>query len=86
MVEPMSEMPKICQKSPYVMELEPGRYSWCSCGVSAKQPFCDGSHRECEGEYRSVKFEITETKKVALCGCKHAKDGSPFCDGSHQAL
>lgn len=20
------------------------RYLWCSCGRSAKQPFCDGSH------------------------------------------
>ena len=29
--------PKIAQKSPYVMEVEPGKYFWCSCGESAKQ-------------------------------------------------
>ncbi|MBI3315106.1 MAG: CDGSH iron-sulfur domain-containing protein, partial [Candidatus Omnitrophica bacterium] len=29
---------------PYVMTLKPGRYVWCACGRSQKQPFCDGSH------------------------------------------
>jgi len=24
--------PKIAQKSPYVLDLEPGRYAWCACG------------------------------------------------------
>jgi CDGSH-type Zn-finger protein len=27
------------------MGTEAGKtYCWCSCGKSAKQPFCDGSH------------------------------------------
>jgi hypothetical protein len=29
---------------PFVMTVKPGRYVWCSCGLSQKQPFCDGSH------------------------------------------
>ena len=24
--------------------LEGKTYYWCTCGISAKQPFCDGSH------------------------------------------
>ena len=41
----MSE-PVIAQKSPYAVEVEAGKsYWWCTCGKSAKQPFCDGSHQ-----------------------------------------
>ena len=36
--------PKIAKKGPYMMEMQPGKYYWCSCGQSANQPFCDGSH------------------------------------------
>jgi CDGSH-type Zn-finger protein len=76
--------PTIAQKSPYPVEVEAGKtYSWCSCGMSAKQPFCDGTHRG--SEFTPVKFEATETKTVYLCGCKHS--ASPvFCDGSHSKL
>ena len=75
--------PQIAGRRPVVMELEPGTYSWCACGKSAKQPFCDGSHRG--SEFRPMQFQITEKKQVALCACKHTK-GSPFCDGSHRTL
>jgi len=77
------EKPKIAQKAPYVLDLEPGTYYWCACGKSSKQPFCDGSHKG--STIVPTKVEITETKKVALCGCKHSKNGA-FCDGSHQKL
>ena len=35
------------QYEPFILELdEAKRYVWCQCGVSMKQPFCDGnSHR-----------------------------------------
>jgi CDGSH-type Zn-finger protein len=29
--------------------------------------------------------EITETKTVAWCACKHSKN-APFCDGTHSKL
>jgi len=74
------ENPIVAQKAPYVLDLEPGTYYWCSCGKSSKQPFCDGSHKGTE--FVPEKVEITETKKVALCGCKHSKNGA-YCDGSH---
>jgi CDGSH iron-sulfur domain-containing protein 3 len=72
---------------PALVRLEPGRYSWCSCGYSLDQPFCDGRHKDPElhTNRRSVKFEIAEAQTVKLCLCKHTKT-PPFCDGSHETL
>ena len=79
----MSE-PTICQKSPYPVAVEASNtYFWCACGSSAKQPFCDGSHKGTD--FTPVKFEATETKTVNFCGCKHSAQ-KPFCDGSHAKL
>ena len=42
----MSDEPVCAQKGPYQVTLEAGKaYFWCTCGRSAKQPFCDGSHK-----------------------------------------
>jgi len=73
----------IVAKEPAVLELEPGTYYWCSCGKSAKQPFCDGSHKGTD--FTPVAFDVSEKKSVALCLCKHSKN-QPFCDGSHAKL
>ena len=76
--------PQIPQKSPYGVDVEAGkRYFRCSCGKSAKQPFCDGSHADTE--FTPVKYEAQESKKLFFCGCKFTK-GQPLCDGSHNAL
>ena len=70
------------QNAPYKVKVEKDKtYFWCSCGLSDKQPFCDGSHKK-EGKFKSVKFTATETKEVFFCGCKKTKN-HPFCDGSH---
>ena len=79
----MSDAPSIPQKAPYALELAPGTYWWCSCGRSAKQPFCDGSHKGTS--FTPVKFEVDEARKVWLCGCKHSAN-KPFCDGAHKNL
>ncbi|MBL4624765.1 MAG: CDGSH iron-sulfur domain-containing protein [Flavobacteriales bacterium] len=75
--------PKIAQKSPYVLDMEPGKYAWCSCGQSTNQPYCDGSHKGTS--FTPVIEEVTEAKKVAWCGCKNSASG-PFCDGAHAKL
>lgn len=75
--------PKIAQKKPFVMEMQPGKYAWCACGSSKNQPFCDGSHKG--SGITPVVTEITENKKVAWCGCKHSGN-KPFCDGTHNKL
>jgi len=78
----MSE-PIIAQLAPYPVELEAGRYFWCKCGASKKQPYCDGSHKGTE--FTPLPVEIDTPKKVYLCGCKHTKN-PPFCDGSHNKI
>ncbi|MEL7035551.1 MAG: CDGSH iron-sulfur domain-containing protein [Cyanobacteria bacterium J06592_8] len=75
--------PKIFDKKPTQMELEPGTYYWCSCGYSEGQPFCDGSHQGTE--FTPVSFEVTEKKSVAFCLCKQTKN-APYCDGYHANL
>ncbi len=77
------ENPKVVQKSPYVLKLNVGTYYQCACGLSKKQPFCDGSHEGTKFSPNVVKIE--EEKTVALCACKHSKNGA-FCDGTHAKL
>ena len=67
--------------SAIVVEVEKNKsYFWCSCGLSSKQPFCDGSHKN--SEFSPVRFIADETKKMFFCTCKQTNN-QPFCDGSH---
>jgi len=77
------DQPKIAQKKPFVMEVEPGTHAWCACGGSANQPFCDGTHKGTG--FKPVIEKVTEKKRVAWCGCKQTGT-APFCDGSHKEL
>ena len=72
-------------KMPYVMYMKPGEYYWCSCGQSAKQPFCDGAHQIQNTGMTPVRTVIEKPGKVAWCGCK-ASGKKPFCDGTHTKL
>ncbi len=73
----------IPQKSPHIVELEPGTYFWCACGLSKNQPFCDGSHSGTA--FAPVPFKVDARKTIAICGCKHSEH-KPFCDGNHGSL
>ncbi|MDH7797041.1 MULTISPECIES: CDGSH iron-sulfur domain-containing protein [unclassified Beijerinckia] len=73
--------PNIAQKSPYATEVEQDKtYFWCACGLSAKQPFCDGSHKG--SGFAPVRYTATKDQKVYFCGCKHSLN-QPMCDGTH---
>jgi CDGSH-type Zn-finger protein len=73
--------PVVTQKKPFIIEEKARKVAWCSCGKSANQPYCDGSHKECG--MSPIVVELTEDKKVAWCGCRHSKN-LPYCDGSHK--
>jgi len=68
------------QKGPYEVEVEEGRtYVWCSCGLSATQPWCDGSHKGTKFEPISFVAPISEI--FFMCGCK-ASENPPYCFGN----
>jgi CDGSH iron-sulfur domain-containing protein 3 len=80
----MSDTPIIAQKAPFPVEVEAGKtYFWCACGKSAKQPFCDGSHKDTG--ISPQKWTAETSKKVFFCGCKQSAK-APLCDGAHNAL
>ncbi len=77
-------MPVVAQKSPFGVEVEAGKtYFWCACGRSAKQPFCDGSHKATA--FTPLKYVAAESKRIPFCGCKHSHS-QPACDGTHRTL
>lgn len=80
----MADEAVIAQTSPFRVEVEAGKdYFWCACGRSAKQPFCDGSHKVTE--FRPVKFSAEESGSFPFCGCKRTGN-QPRCDGTHRGL
>jgi len=76
--------PEIAGREPVAVEVEEGKlYWWCTCGRSASQPFCDGSHKPTD--FTPQGWEAPKTGKVFLCACKRTAK-APFCDGSHAKL
>ena len=74
----------VAQKSPFAVEVTASvTYYWCRCGRSAKQPWCDGSHKDTA--FTPVSFVAEETKTAYMCGCK-STGTQPFCDGTHSSL
>jgi CDGSH-type Zn-finger protein len=75
--------PKVGGTSPVVGEFKAGDYWWCSCGLSNKQPFCDGSHSGTGFSPRKITLEAD--CKFAWCTCKKSQKGHQ-CDGAHKCL
>ncbi len=74
--------PVIADNKPVKVTLDKDEeYYFCVCGLSKKQPFCDGSHT---GTSFNPKAFIAEQDGDAyLCACKHTGN-APYCDGSHK--
>jgi CDGSH-type Zn-finger protein len=79
--------PKIFKREPTSVSVEKGKtYCWCSCGLSEKNPLCDGRHKTIKGlPFDHLKFTAKEDSEVLLCNCKQTKI-PPFCDGTHRQL
>ena len=78
----MNDQPIRASDTPFGVDVVAGQdYWWCACGRSAKQPFCDGSHKVTG--ITPMKYTATQTGKVFFCGCK-ASGNKPLCDGSHK--
>ena len=76
--------PTVADNRPIPVELKAGEeYYFCTCGKSAKQPFCDGSHAG--SEFSPQAFTATEDGEAYLCQCKQSGN-PPFCDGTHTQI
>ena len=73
--------PFVAANHPIFVELKKGeKYYWCACGLSANQPFCDGSHKN--SGFKPIEFIAEKDGNHNLCLCKKTMR-PPHCDGSH---
>ncbi len=80
----MPDAPIAAGKAPIKVAVEAGKdYWWCSCGKSAAQPFCDGSHKGTG--LAPMKYTAEADGDAWFCACK-ATAKSPMCDGSHKKI
>ena len=78
----MMDAPVRAGDAPIGCDVEQGKsYWWCSCGRSARQPFCDGSHKGTS--FTPLRYDAAETRTVYFCACKLSVN-RPVCDGSHK--
>eukprot|EP01137_Pigoraptor_chileana_P001917 Opistho-2@40141 len=80
-------MPAVPTYGPCTLRnIEPGKkYMWCACGLSKKQPWCDGSHKGTS--FKPLVWTAPEKPQTLyqLCACKYTK-APPFCDATHTNL
>jgi len=83
---PDEGFPRMTACESIAVAVEPGKvYSWCSCGLTEKSPFCDSNHKRVEGTpYKSVKVQFDKAEEVFFCQCKQTKT-PPFCDDTHKS-
>lgn len=75
------KIPTVADNKPIPVELKAGEeYYFCTCGKSANQPFCDGSHQGTD--FTPMSFVAEESGDAYLCQCKQTAN-PPFCDGKH---
>jgi CDGSH-type Zn-finger protein len=74
--------PKVTATQPISVKVEAGKtYAWCRCGLSHKEPWCDGAHKGTE--FKPLIWKAEESQDAWLCQCKKTKN-PPYCDGTHK--
>ena len=64
---PNVNLPHIAKKEPAMVNVIPGKiYAWCTCGLSEKQPFCDGTHKKIEHAINELGEPILPYKSLKV--------------------
>lgn len=85
-----TEFGTVYDKKPFRVDVKKYHlYTWCGCGISSLQPYCDGKacvHPQLRRRIKAgpVKYIAPEDREVWFCNCKQTKH-RPFCDGSHRS-
>jgi CDGSH iron-sulfur domain-containing protein 3 len=70
------------ENSPIFSDETEGIKFFCTCGESAKKPYCDGSHSSKNTGKLPKECVIEEARRYVICDCGRTGN-SPFCDGTH---
>ncbi|MCH7719579.1 MAG: CDGSH iron-sulfur domain-containing protein [Planctomycetes bacterium] len=71
--------------APIGIDETPGKKAYCQCGLSAKLPYCDGSHSREGTGLAPLVVEVETAGRKAVCQC-HQSGNKPWCDGTHGRL
>ena len=70
---------------PIAVNETPGKKAYCTCGWSARLPYCDGSHNRLNTGCQPTLCEVKEAGEKWVCQCHHTHT-PPWCDSSHETL